>query len=149
MSVERGADAVKDDPIGFSRLLWETWSPQDWFSENEFSETAHSFENPDWLAITLDSYSGRWREEPSDPRYDPLRRRVRSVESLSTPTLMIQGLADGTVLPESTEGKERFFTNGYKRVVLPGVGHFPMRESPDATAAAIIEHLSAERHATN
>jgi pimeloyl-ACP methyl ester carboxylesterase len=112
MSVDRGADAVRDDPKGFARLQWETWSPPGWFSEEDFSEVARSFENVDWLPITLNSYRARWREEPHDPRYDNLRRRVGSVENLSVATLMIQGLADGTVLPDSTEGKERWFTNG-------------------------------------
>lgn len=141
MSVDRGADAVRDDPIRFAQLQWETWSPAGWFSDEEFAEVARSFENADWLAITLNSYRTRWRMEPHDPRYDGLRQRVASVEKLSVPTLMIQGMADGTVLPESTEGKENCFTGGYRRITIPDVGHFPTREAPDVVAAAIVEHL--------
>jgi pimeloyl-ACP methyl ester carboxylesterase len=142
MSVDSGADAIKEDPIGFARLQWETWSPPGWFSEEEFTRVAHSFENNDWLPITFNSYRARWRKEPRDPRYDDLRQQVAAVEKINVKTLMIQGLADGTVLPESTEDKENDFTSSYRRIALPGVGHFPTREAPDALAAAIIEHLS-------
>lgn len=145
LSVDRGAEAVRSDPIGFAKLQWETWSPEGWFSPEEFDETARSFRNPDWIAITLNSYRGRWRDEPKDPRYDALRERVRRVERLSVPTLMIQGLMDGTVLAKSTEGNENLFTGFYRRLELAGVGHFPMREAPNEVAAALIGHLDAHR----
>jgi pimeloyl-ACP methyl ester carboxylesterase len=44
----------------------------------------------------------------------------------------------------STEGKEAFFRGRYRRLALPGVGHFPMREAPQAVASAVIEHFSAK-----
>ncbi len=141
MAVDRGAEAVARDPKGFARLQWETWSPPGWFDEAEFEATAGSFDNPDWLAITLNSYRSRWRDEPRDPRYDDLRKRIAEVERLSVPTLMIQGDVDGTVLMESSEGKDRYFGSGYHRVVLNGVGHFPTREAPAKVAAAILSHL--------
>lgn len=141
MSVEGGAQAVRDDPIGFARIQWETWSPPGWFDDEEFAATARSFENPDWLPITLNSYRSRWRSEQTDARYDDLQRRLAKVESLSTPTLMIQGGADTCVEPASSEGLDRFFTGGYRRIVLDGIGHFPSREAPQATADAIVGHL--------
>jgi hypothetical protein len=47
---------------------------------------------------------------------------------------MIQGEADGTVLPQSTEAKDQYFTEGYRRLLLEGAGHFPTREAPAAVA---------------
>jgi pimeloyl-ACP methyl ester carboxylesterase len=141
MSVEGGAQAVRDDPIGFARIQWETWSPPGWFDDAEFAATARSFENPDWVAITLNSYRSRWRSEQTDPRYDDLQRRLAAVESLSTPTLMIQGGADTCVAPASSEGLDGYFTGRYRRIVLDGVGHFPSREAAEATADAIVRHL--------
>jgi pimeloyl-ACP methyl ester carboxylesterase len=142
MSVDRGAQAVAKDPKGFARLQWQTWSPRGWFDEATFQAVAQSFENPDWLAITLSNYRGRWRDEPRDPRYDVLHERVASTEHLSVPTLMIQGAVDGTVLAKSTEAKDKYFTGRYRRIVLDSVGHFPTREAPDAVADAILEHLA-------
>lgn len=141
MSVDRGAEAVARDPKGFARIQWETWSPPDWFDEATFDAVAKSFENPDWLAITLSSYRGRWRDQPSDARYDALHEKIASTERLAVPTLMIQGASDGVVLPRSTEGQDRHFTGGYRRIVLDGVGHFPSREAPDAVADVLLEHL--------
>lgn len=142
LSVDRGAEAFLRDPKGFARLQWDTWSPPGWFDERTFHEVAASFDNPDWTAITLNSYRGRWRSETHDPRYDHLQDEVASTEMLRVPTLMIQGTADGTVLPASTEDKDRYFTAGYRRVLLDGIGHFPAREAPAATASLILEHLS-------
>jgi pimeloyl-ACP methyl ester carboxylesterase len=142
MSVDRGAEAVAKDPKGFARIQWDTWGPPGWFDEATFESVAQSFENSDWLAITLSSYRGRWRETPRDPRYDARHDRIASIEKLSVPALMIQGAADVCVLPQSTESKDRYFTGGYRRVVLDGIGHFPTREAPDAVADAVLEFLS-------
>ena len=141
MTIDAGAAPFATSPIGFARIQWETWSPAGWFEEAEFATTARSFENPDWVDITLNSYRSRWLPEPTDPRYDDLQRRLASVESLSTPTLMIHGGADTCVEPSTSEGLDRYFTGGYRRIVLDGIGHFPSREAPDTVADALLGHL--------
>ena len=73
--------------------------------------------------------------------FDRLQRRLSATENLATPTLMIQGGADTCDEPASSEGKERYFTAGYDRIVLPGIGHFPPREAPEKVADAIRTHL--------
>jgi pimeloyl-ACP methyl ester carboxylesterase len=142
MSLDRGAESVRKDPKGFARIQWDTWSPPGWFDDAEFAATARSFENPDWPSITLSGYRSRWRDdEPRDESYDELHRRISNVEKLAIPALMIQGGADGTVLPSSSEGKEEFFTGGYYRLVLDDVGHFPTREAPERVVFALLGHL--------
>ncbi|HEV2673255.1 MAG TPA: alpha/beta hydrolase [Aliidongia sp.] len=141
MALDQGAAAVRADPKGFARIQWDTWSPPGWFDEAEFAATAESFENPDWVAITLNAYRARWRPEATDLRYAGLLRRLATIERLSTPTLMIQGGADCCDEPASSEGWEPCFEGGYKRLVLDGVGHFPQREAPGAVAAAVLAHL--------
>ena len=141
LSVDHGVEAVSRDPKSFARFQWETWSPSGWFDSAEFDLTAESFLNPDWVAITVHGYRSRWRETPVDPRYNAVRARVTATETLAVPTLMLQGELDGTVLAASTEGKERYFTAGYTRQVLPGVGHFPSREAPEAVTRALLAHL--------
>jgi pimeloyl-ACP methyl ester carboxylesterase len=122
MSTDGGAAAVAKDPKGFARIQWETWSPRGWFDERTFDAVARSFENPDWLAITLNGYRSRWRDEPRDQRYDSLHARIAAVDAITVPSLMIQG--------------------SYRRVVLDGVGHFPSREAPEAVTNLILEHCS-------
>ncbi len=141
MATERGRESVRSDPKAFARIQWETWAPQGWFSDAEFAATAKSFENPDWPAITLHSYTVRWGESDKDPRYAGLDRRAMSAQSIPVPTLMIQGGADGVTLAATTEGKDKYFTGGYRRVVLDGVGHFPTREKPEEVSRLLLGFL--------
>jgi pimeloyl-ACP methyl ester carboxylesterase len=142
LCVDGGAEKVRDDPTGFARIQWETWSPAGWFSEAEFLKNSESFSNPDWVAITLNAYRSRWREDEAwDPRYDDGLRRLEDTEMISTPTLMIQGADDHCDPPSESEGQEKYFVGGYHRVLLEGVGHFPHREAPGVVADAIVNHL--------
>ena len=56
---------------------------------------------------------------------------------------MIQGADDRCDLPSGSANQERFFTGGYQRVLLDGVGHFPHRETPEEIAKIITGHLQA------
>jgi pimeloyl-ACP methyl ester carboxylesterase len=143
MSTEPGAAAVRKDPIGFARHQWTSWSPPGWFSDAEFEATAESFENPEWTAITLHAYRSRWKTEPLDERYRPLRLRLAAVETIGTPTLMIQGDVDRCNPPSESEGQARHFTGPYKRVLLKDVGHFPAREASEQVAQMVLTHLKA------
>ena len=141
MATRRGKDTVRRDPKAFARIQWETWAPQGWFSDAEFDATAKSFENPDWSDITLHSYTVRWGEADKDPRYRDLDSRAMAAQSIKVPTLMIQGGADGVTLAATTDGKDKYFTGGYRRVVLDGVGHFPTREKPAAVTQLLLAFL--------
>ena len=144
MYVDAGAQAVRDDPVGFARRQWETWSPPGWWDEAELEATAAAaFRHPDWPATTLNGYRSRFlADEPVDHRHDALRARVAAVDHLVVPTLMVQGAADTCDPPSESEGLEDRF-DAYRRVVLDGVGHFPQREAPDAVAELVLEHLAA------
>jgi len=143
MTTKRGRQVVRSNGKAFARTQWENWSPLGWFSDGDFEQTAKSFENPDWPEITWHSYSVRWGEADKDPRYADLDRLVTGAESISTPTLMIQGGSDAVTLAATTEGKDQYFTGGYTRHVLPGVGHFPTREAPEATNKSVLDFLRA------
>jgi len=89
----------------------------------------------------LSSYRHRWRNAPGDPRYDALEHRLDPVPVMRVPTLMLHGAADPCNDPSTSEGKERFFSGRYVRKLLPGVGHFPQRERPQAVADEIASWL--------
>jgi pimeloyl-ACP methyl ester carboxylesterase len=142
LCTDGGVAKMQADPVGFARIQWETWSPAGWFDEADFSETAETFLNADWGAITGNAYRSRWCEgEAWDARYDGLQRRLGEVEVLSTPTLMIQGGSDLCDAASESEGQQRYFSRGYQRIVLEGVGHFPHREAADAVTDAVGRHL--------
>jgi pimeloyl-ACP methyl ester carboxylesterase len=143
MATERGRESVRRNGKAFARIQWDNWSPPGWFDDAVFARTAKSFENPDWPDITWHSYSVRWGEADKDPRYAELDHRVHAARSISVPTLMIQGASDAVTLPESTENKDKFFTGGYVRHVIPGIGHFPTREAPETVNKLILDFLQA------
>jgi pimeloyl-ACP methyl ester carboxylesterase len=142
MCTAAGAEAVRQSPMGFARIQWDTWSPPGWFDEAEFAATAAHFGEPDWAAITLNAYRSRWLPaETTDLRYEALQQRLSEIEHLAIPTLMLQGGADTCDSPQESEGLDHYFTAGYQRLVLEGVGHLPHRESPEAVATAILQLL--------
>jgi pimeloyl-ACP methyl ester carboxylesterase len=143
MATEPGAAAVRADPIAFARQQWTTWSPAGWFTEAEFQATAESFRNPDWSAITLHAYRSRWKTERLDDRYAALQTRLASIETIGTPTLMIQGDSDECDPPAESQGQAPHFKGPYDRVLLRGVGHFPAREAPHKVAEATVGHLNS------
>jgi pimeloyl-ACP methyl ester carboxylesterase len=143
MCTEAGAAAVREDPAGFARIQWDTWSPPGWFEEAEFVATAAHFDEPDWAAITLNAYRSRWMPgEATDPRYEALQQRLHETERLAVPTLMIQGSADTCDGPQESEGLDQYFAAGYRRLVLAGVGHFPHREASEKVAHAVLQLLT-------
>jgi pimeloyl-ACP methyl ester carboxylesterase len=83
----------------------------------------------------------RWGEAQKDSRYAEIDRRLITAQSISVPTLMIHGASDAATLPQSTEGKEKHFSGGYSRHLVPGVGHFPTREAPEVVNKLAIEFL--------
>ena len=139
---DRGAEAVRADPKGFAHMMWVNWSPAGWFDEAAFAHTARDFETPDWVEVTLHSYRARWNEAKADPRSRRLEKKVKATSTLALPTLYIQGEVDGVNPPSASAGVPEKFSGPFRYVELPGVGHFPTRESPDAVAQHLIAHFS-------
>ena len=146
---DSGAQAVRRDPIGFARIQWETWSPSGWFTESDFAAASRDFDRTDWAEITLNAYRSRYlKDEVIDHRYDGLQALIKNSESISVPTIMIQGASDSCDLPASSEGQEKYFRAAYQRIVLKGVGHFPHREAPDAVSEAVFSLLNLSEKLT-
>jgi pimeloyl-ACP methyl ester carboxylesterase len=141
-ATQLGADAVRADPKGFARIMWENWAPPGWFDEPTFDRVARSFENPDWAEVAIHSYRARWGEATPDPRGEWLDAKVKATQTLALPALYIQGEADGVNPPAVSEQVGDKFTGQFERRVLPGVGHFPTREAPGETADMLIALFS-------
>ncbi len=59
-------------------------------------------------------------------------------EAASAWGIVLHGSDDGATLVTASEDKDQFFTAGYERRVLEGVGHFVPREAPSPAAKAIL-----------
>lgn len=141
MATKRGQEAVREDPIGFAHLMWVNWAPPGWFEEKTFQAVAASWNNPDFVNVTLHSYQARWQEAEPDPESAELEEQVKTTQTLSLPTLYIQGEADGVNPPYVSENVQQKFTGWFHRVVMPGVGHFPSREAAESLSSYLTEFL--------
>jgi len=144
-ATKRGVEAVRRDPKGFARIMWETWSPQGWFDDATFERVSRSFSNPAWLDVTLHSYQSRWDEASPDPDSQWLDDKVRATNTLDIPAIYIQGAQDGVNPPATSESMREKFSGAFRRIVLEGVGHFPTREAPKEVAALLVEHFRVRR----
>ena len=95
------------------------------------------------MDVTLHSYRARWDEAKPDPRSRRLEAKVKSTQTLKPPTLYVQGEVDGVNPPSASAGVPGKFSGPFELITLPGVGHFPTREAPDAVAEHLLHHFRA------
>ena len=144
MATERGAEAIRADRRAFARLHWRNWAPPGWFDEAVFERVAASFDNPDWVDVTLHSYRSRWQETEPDPRSLWLNDKVRTTTTLSLPAIYIQGDADGVNPPSASREVPGKFRGPFAMIHMVGVGHFPQRENPDAVARHLVKLFTGD-----
>ena len=143
-ATKRGAQTVRENRKEFARIMWETWSPEGWFDDATFDRVAASFNNPDWVDVTLHSYRSRWDEAEPDPASKWLHDKAKATSSLALPAIYFQGELDGVNPPETSEMVRAKFAGPFERIVLPGIGHFPTREAPETVAARLVHHFRPE-----
>jgi pimeloyl-ACP methyl ester carboxylesterase len=136
---ERGRAGLEANRRELSRLLWRLWSPHWAFDEASFERSAVSFDNQDFVAVTIHSYRHRYRNAPGDPSLEDIEHRLAAQPKIAVPTIALQGEADGVHPPESSAKHGAFFTGAYQRRLLPRIGHNPPQEDPNAFADAILE----------
>jgi pimeloyl-ACP methyl ester carboxylesterase len=135
---ERGRAGLGRNRRGIARLLWKLWSPNWDFDDATFDATAASFDNPDFVDVTIQSYRHRYGNAPGDPAYDELERRLALQPAIGVPAIVLHGECDGVGPPEQSAGAARHFSGPFERKVIPVAGHFLSREAPQAVADAIL-----------
>lgn len=140
---ERGRAGLDQNRRALCRHLWRLWSPHWAFDEDAFARSAASFDNPDFVAVTIQSYRHRYGNAPGDPAHEAIERRLAAQPTIAAPTIALQGEADGVLGPELSESHGRFFTGPYERRVLPRIGHNPPQEAPQAFADAVLALIAS------
>jgi pimeloyl-ACP methyl ester carboxylesterase len=142
LQTERGRAGLQQNRRDICRLLWRLWSPNWQFDDATFEATAESFDNPDFVDVTIQSYRHRYANAPGDPTLDALEERLAERPSITVPTIVLHGACDGVGPAEQSEAHARFFAARYERRVVPVAGHFLSRETPDAVVQAVRDLLA-------
>jgi pimeloyl-ACP methyl ester carboxylesterase len=133
----RGVAGLTENRRDICRLLWKLWSPQWQFDEATFEASAGSFDNPDFVAVVVQSYRHRYGYAPGDPALLGIEARLQAQPAIGVPTINLHGDADGVGPASLIDRNAKKFTGPYDRRLIPKVGHNVPQEAPADTVAAI------------
>ena len=136
---ERGRAGLTQNRRALCRYIWQIWSPHWQFDDATYERSAASFDNPDFVDVTIQSYRHRFGYAPGDPALEPMEQKLTGQPKIAVPTIALQGEVDGIQSPAASEHHHRFFAGPFTRRVLPRVGHNPPQEAPSAVAEAVLE----------
>ena len=139
---ERGRAGLAQNRRALLRFAWRLWSPNWAFDDARFERTAASWDNPDFVDVTIQSYRHRYGNAPGDPAYDDIERKLAAQPPITVPAIALQGEADGVQPPSAFAAHDGKFTGPFERRVLPRVGHNPPQEAADAFAGALLELIA-------
>jgi pimeloyl-ACP methyl ester carboxylesterase len=142
---ERGRAGLAANRREFCRLIWRLWSPNWKFDDATFERSAASFDNPDFVDVTIQSYRHRFKQAAGDPALEPTEQRLAAQPTIVVPTISLNGEANGVGPPERSAGHARFFTGPYQRKVIPIAGHNLPQEVPDVVSEATLELIRATK----
>src|SRR5688500_3976780 len=135
---ERGRAGLEQNRRELCKLLWRLWSPNWKFDDATFERTATSFDNPDFVAVVIQSYRHRFGLAAGDPALEEIERRLAAQPSITVPTIVLHGVDNGVSRPATSEKHQRFFKGPYERRLVAGVGHNVPQEAPREFATAVL-----------
>jgi pimeloyl-ACP methyl ester carboxylesterase len=141
---ERGRAGLEQNRRALIRYIWQIWSPHWAFDDATFERSAPSFDNPDFVAVTVQSYRHRFGSAPGDPALQPIERQLAAQPKITVPTIVLHGDDNGIQPPAGSEAHARFFAGPYRRRVLPTIGHNLPQEAPQVVADAVLELVRAQ-----
>jgi pimeloyl-ACP methyl ester carboxylesterase len=141
-NTDQGRAGLEENRRGIVRHLWETWSPKWTYTDEAFGRSAPSFDNPDFVEISLHSYRHRHRNAPGEERFLEVERELARGPQIKVPSIVLRGADSGFGAPlqEPTEDEKRFPGLVARRIVQ-GAGHDLPVQRPDAVVSALLELL--------
>jgi pimeloyl-ACP methyl ester carboxylesterase len=144
-ATERGQAGYDKNRHDFAKLIWRLASPKWSFDDATFERSAAAFENPDHVAIVIHNYRWRLALAEGEPKYDPVEQRLAAAPTIGTPTITLEGDANGAPHPEASAYRSKFTGWYAHRLVGGGIGHNLPQEAPQAFAQAVIDVDKARR----
>jgi len=133
---ERGREGLAEHRRELCRLLWRQWSPGWEFDDATFSQTAASFDNPDFVEVVVHAYRHAFGRAGGDPAYADLEERLADRPPITVPAVTLDGTRD-PLKPGGTADQAEMFTARHEHRVL-AVGHNLPQEAPESFADAVL-----------
>ena len=142
-NTDQGEIGLEQNRRDIVKYLWDTWSPTWRYSDEDFGRSADSFDNPDFVNITLHSYRHRHMNASGEERFLVVEESLAMLPSVTVPSIVLRGEDSGFGRPsdDPTEDKKRF-TNLVETRIVSGAGHDLPVQRPDAVVGALIKLLS-------
>jgi pimeloyl-ACP methyl ester carboxylesterase len=134
-------ERLNDKKEQFLKHIWKSWATNLPSWEAEMEETLPSYQNADWIGITLHSYRVRWGLAEKDPRYNALEKKLEEDMHINIPVLTIRGANDPVNIPSMYAGNEYLFKAEYVYKEIDSAGHFPQRENIHELAPLILNFI--------
>jgi pimeloyl-ACP methyl ester carboxylesterase len=142
-NTERGRAGLEQNRHDIIRYLWESWSPEWPYTDDDYVRSAPSFDNPDFVDVVVHSYRHRLLNAPGEERFLDVERRLAERPTVDVPAIVLAPGASGLGGRPSgnpAADQERF-TRLVARRVVEGAGHDLPAHRPDAVAEALLELL--------
>lgn len=143
-NTDAGARALEADRHDIIRYLWETWSPEWQYTDEDYARSAPSFDNPDFVDVVVHSYRHRRLNAPGEARFEAVERRLAERPPVEVPAIVLRPGATGLGGRPSGDspGLRERFTRLLAQPIVEGAGHDLPRHRPDAVVAALQEILA-------
>jgi pimeloyl-ACP methyl ester carboxylesterase len=146
-NTEAGRAGLEQNRRSLCQLLWREWSPTWRFTDEMFSLTAASFDNPDFVDCVIHSYRHRNFNAPGEPRFLETERKLAERPPIQVPVIALHGGDDGfgRAAAEITAGERAAMPGLVAKRIVEGAGHFVPHEKPEAVASALLDVLTATK----
>ena len=138
-ATERGRVGYDKYRAEFARLIWQIASPKWNFDDATFDRSAASLQNPDHVAIVIHNYRWRLGLVEGEPKYNDLENRLAESPMITTPSITLEGDANGAPHPDASSYATKFSGKYLHRVITGGIGHNLPQEASKAFADAVVE----------
>ena len=141
-NTEQGRVGLERNRRDLIRYLWETWSPAWKYTDEVFEMSAPSFDNPDFVEITLHSYRHRHMNASGEDRFIEVERELSKGPAIHVPAIVLRGADSGLWNPSGNTGNDQEkFNRLIARRIVAGAGHDLPVQRPDEVSLALLELL--------
>ncbi len=141
-NTDQGRVGLEKNRTDIIRHLWETWAPKWNYTDEVFDRSAQSFDNPDFVDITLHSYRHRHMNAPGEERFVGVERELAKGPLITVPSIVLRAADSGFGSPSQDPSEDqKNFTNLVARRIVAGAGHDLPVQRPDEVSEALIQLL--------